>query len=677
MIVLGWHGGIRREFEDMEPGWSTHDGAAALLADGELVAACEEERINRVKHSNYFPTGAIAECLELAGIGWDEVDLVAMNFANRTERIYPCDRGLPSVDLFLTEPARRSFTVPEAVEELFRRAFGAEVGDRLYFCHHHLAHLWSAWSCAGVEEALLVSLDGSGDCLSGMVGIGFEGGCRPIREFPVAHSLGDFYSDLIRLLGYRRFDEYKVMGLAPRGDAARFRDLLGQMYRLRPDGGYELIGRRDRWELLYEAGILAGARRSGESLSDVHCDFAAALQGALETIVLHLLAHHRDELGQRHLCLAGGVAHNSSLNGRILREGGFDSVFVQPAAHDAGGALGAALAAETDLGGGARPRRLRHVFLGSELGATDAIEVRLDAWGEALKREAVADVASYAAERIAAGDVLGWVQGRAEFGPRALGHRSLLADPRDPSNVARINGMIKNREHYRPFAPSVLEERLGEIVDLPRTEADYSFMTYVLPVKPSARAMLGAVTHVDGTARVQSVSREVDDLYWSLIRHFDRITGVPVLLNTSLNNHAEPIVNSVDDAVSLLLTSPIDLLVVGEHVVERRHPVGAASIGAGLCPALPASRKLVRRAPAREPDGGTGLAVEATASSHFLPGPRPLSALTYEVLTAADGALTAGAICSDLGMTEVECGAVAEELHALWGERAISMRPPR
>ncbi len=677
MIVLGWHGGIRREFEDMGPGWSTHDGAAALLVDGEVVAACEEERLNRVKHSNYFPAGAIVECLELAGIGFDQVDLVAMNFADRTEEIYPCDRGLPSVDLFLSEPARRSFTVAEAVEELFRRTFGVSVQGRLYFCHHHLAHLWSAWSCAGAEEALLVSLDGSGDCLSGMVGIGSEDGCRPIREFPVSHSLGNFYSDLIRLLGYRRFDEYKVMGLAPHGDAARFRDLLGRMYQLHPDGGYELIDPRDRWELLYKAGILAGARRAGGDLTDVHRDFAAALQETLETIVLHLLVHHREKSGQRRLCLAGGVAHNSSLNGGILRAGGFDSVFVQPAAHDAGGALGAALAADANAGGGLRSCRLRHVFLGSELGDADAIEARLNAWGEALEREVATDVSSHAAERLAAGDVVGWVQGRAEFGPRALGHRSLLADPRDPSNVARINGMIKNREHYRPFAPSVLEERLGELLDLPRTEADYSFMTYVLPVKPAAREMLGAVTHVDGTARVQSVSRAVDDLYWSLISHFDRITGVPALLNTSLNNHAEPMVNSVDDAISLLLTSPIDLLVVGEYLVTRRYPVGATSVGATLCPALPASRRLVKRAPTDGPDSGMRFAVEATASSHFVPGQRPLSALAYRVLAASDGEVTVSEICNGLGLTEAECDAVAAELHALWGERAILMRPPQ
>jgi carbamoyltransferase len=234
--------------------------------------------------------------------------------------------------------------------------------------------------------------------------------------------------------------------------------------------------------------------------------------------------------------------------------------------------------------------------------------------------------------------------------------------------------MIKNREHYRPFAPSVLEERLGELVDLPCTEADYSFMTYVLPVKSSAREMLGAVTHVDGTARLQSVSRDIDDLYWSLIRHFERITGVPALLNTSLNNHAEPIVNSIDDAISLLLTSPLDLLVVGEHVITRRHSVGATSVGAMLCPALPPSRKLVRR---MQPDGGTGFAVEATASSHFAPGWGPISAPAYAVLAAADGEIPAAGICNGLGLTEAEGGAVAEELHVLWGERAISMRPPR
>jgi carbamoyltransferase len=353
--------------------------------------------------------------------------------------------------------------------------------DKSFYCSHHLAHLWSAWGISSFADSLLVSLDGSGDRLSGMVGHSNVAGISEIRRLSVDQSLGNLYSDAIRFLGYRRFDEYKVMGLAPYGDADHFKALFKNFFMLLPEGNYNLIDRSERWGIIHDAGLLPHARRAGQPFLDVHKDFAASLQWTLEEIALHVLNHFAASTGYRRLCYAGGVAHNCTLNGRILYSHLFEEVYIQPAAHDSGGALGAALNAAYvhDI---KKPSTMPNLYLGSTLPDPSKILSELEPWSGLIHINELEDPAITAADLISAGQVIAWVQGRSEFGPRALGNRSILADPRPAENRERINAMIKQRESYRPFAPSILLEHIADIVQLPSTRADLAFMTFTLRV---------------------------------------------------------------------------------------------------------------------------------------------------------------------------------------------------
>lgn len=675
MIILGWHGSIRQGHEDMAPGWAVHDGAAVLLRDGEVVAAIEEERLNRIKHSNFFPARALRTCLEIGAINIEEVDCIAMNFAEQTRDIFPTDIGRPAVDLYLDEPHRTGPTVRDMISELFWDAFGIDVSNKLYFCNHHLAHLWSAWGPAAVNDALVVSFDGSGDGLSGMVAVG--SGDAPLdakKEFSVEQSLGNLYADTIRLLGYRRFDEYKAMGLAPYGDPRRFESLFSEFYRLLPEGDYWLAGRRERWAKIYDVGLISKARRAGDPFTQLHADIAAALQGALEKLALHVLSYFSRSTEQQNLCYAGGVAHNCTLNGRILDSGLFDTVYVQPAAHDAGGALGAALAAAHDLTGSSAKIEIDHAFTGTCLGLSGDVLRRLQSWRDHVTVERLDDPSRVAAELIASGLVIGWVQGRSEFGPRALGHRSILADPSPASNKDRINSMVKKRESFRPFAPAVRTERMPVVFQLPSAEADYSYMTFILLVQEHMRQNLAAVTHVDGTARVQSVSRNTNKEFWNLITEFERLTGVPAVLNTSLNNNAEPIVDSTDDAVSCYLTTGLDALVIDDFLVRKRSEGGTVAVRS-LRPRLANCRKLVRRSRTTN-DGMSVLhCLESTASRYFVDPIQNLSESAFYVLLKADGQLALTEIYKLCGISEASMPALDEELYSLWEARAISFAP--
>lgn len=674
MIVLGWHGGVVHEYEDAAPGWSTHDAAAVLIRDGEIICAVEDERLSRIKHSNFFPARAIQRSLEIGGIEWNAVDRVAMNFAERPRDTFSCDAGVPSIDGFLEDPERRCYSVKEFICDLFRREFGVDIYEKLFFCSHHEAHLWSAFTSSGFAESLIVSLDGSGDCLSGMVATGTRDGLQVLRRLPVEQSLGNLYSDLIRFLGYRRFDEYKAMGLAPYGDPTRFKSLFERLYRLLPDGEFELADRRERWSILHENGVLPLARRAGQPFTQDHKDFAAALQAALESAAIHAISDFRVKSRQENLCFAGGVAHNSALNGRLLREGLFSRMFVQPAAHDAGGALGAAMAAYHHE---VRPahRPLKHLFHGGEIGNERQVSAALQAWGKAVDLMPVANPAFEAARLLAQGKIVGWVQGRSEFGPRALGHRSILADPCPPENGARINAAIKNRESFRPFAPSILEEEVNQLVEMPACRADLSFMTYVLQVSKSARGMLGAVTHVDGSARIQTVSRNVDPLYWSLINEFRKITGVPAVLNTSFNNDAEPIVDSVNDAVSCFLTTDLDALIIDRFMVMK-SALPLAECLAPLHIVCPPSRKLVRRARSSVAGMGAHFSIDSTASRHFAQTSIPISRAMFYALVHADLPLRVEEAFPSQGAgAQNNRDILREELIGLWRRRAVWLVP--
>jgi len=669
MLVLGIHGGYRQETEDMEPdAWSMHDGAAVLLRDGEVVVAMEEERLNRVKHSNFFPNRSIRACLDYAGVSADDLDRIVVN----------CTEDSMNYTAMMTSLREysKSFRSGRArVAELVANAVGKNVEGKIRFCEHHLAHAWSAFIPSGFDRSLILSIDGEGDGLSGMVLVGNNGKFEVIKKYPgQGHSLGQFYTGMIRFLGNTRFEEYKVMGLAPYGDPKPLSDLFSKFYELLPDGEYKL----HNWGVILREVQKIGIEplRKGDPLEQIHKDFAASLQDHLERIVFHMLRHFQKVTGERKLCLAGGVIHNCVLNGKILYSGLFDEVFAQPLAHDAGGALGAAISvshqeSETIL----KSRGMSHLYLGLPIGEDTEIETCLNSWDSFLEIERKSNIAQCAAELMAQGAVFGWVQGRSEFGPRSLGNRSILADPRPVENRKRINAMVKKREGYRPFAPSVIEEKAADYFELSENCSSYPFMIMVLKVREEQRKLLGAITHVDGTARVHTVSKEANSRYWELLNAFGEITGVPMLLNTSFNNNAEPIVDSIDEAVTCFLTTNIDYLVVGDYLVKRKSKVLSARSILELVPSLRPSRKMVRRSATT--DGDKENFLESTMSRYFGGASISVSNNVFEVLLQQDGEKSLEKLLCEADIEVSEKDEPLAELMELWEKRAIVLLPKK
>jgi carbamoyltransferase len=663
MLTLGFCGGVDRDHHQVYDFGDdvVHDSAAVLVKDGEVVAAIEQERLNRVKHTNKSAGPAMRFCLGQAGVSLDELDAVAFyateDYTNRVLRL-----------MHLTSPAVPDLLTGRAmVRQIIEQEFGRPIDpSKVHFVSHHYAHAVSGYHMSGFDAALVMTIDGQGEGVSGMV---FSGRGRELvllRTIPEQHSLGWLYRDVIRFHGYRMFDEYKVMGLAPYGDPSRFRRLFRAFYDLLPDGEYRL--HLDRVPDLYH---YVQPRRKGDPFTTAHLDLAAALQEALETVAGHLVRHFAAATGHRCLCLAGGVAHNGSMNGRLLSAQLFDRVFVQPAAHDAGCALGAALAVDVAARPGGWAAPLRHVFWGTEVPPGDEVARELAQWSTFLATEPQDDPCVTGARLIAAGQVIGWVQGRSEFGPRALGHRSILADPRPPGHKDLINRMVKKREAYRPFAPSVLEERVAEFFVLPALQREFPYMTVVLQVQPDKRPLLAAVTHVDGTARVQTVDRDVNPRYWQLINEFGRLTGLPVVLNTSFNNHAEPIVDSVGDAIVCFLTTDLHALIVGDFLVTKREVTPQAYVR--LLISLPPT--LAVRALATSWSGRVSRRFEAaftySGGKSIEIGPE-----MYEVLIRADGEKTVETIAADAGIDSGCRSALAGELIELWSRRMVILRPP-
>jgi decarbamoylnovobiocin carbamoyltransferase/7-O-carbamoyltransferase len=393
-----------------------------------------------------------------------------------------------------------------------------------------------------------------------------------------------------------------------------------------------------------------------------HKDFAAGLQETLETLAMHVLTHWARQTGATRLCFTGGVAHNSSLNGVILRSGLFDEVFVHPSSHDAGAAEGAAIAAAHRLGEPhTRVGRLPSASLGPDLGTADEVERELRAWSGIVDVERAADVVGATAELLAGGAVIGWAHGRSEFGPRALGNRSILADARPAENRDRINAMVKKREGFRPFAPAVTPDAAATYFDLTDTEADHGFMSFVVRVHEDRRAELGAVTHVDGTARVQVVSPGANARFHELITRFGELTGTPVVLNTSFNNNAEPIVQSVHDVLTSYLTTDIDVLVVEDFLVRRREPVARV-----LDDLVLTLRPITRLRQDWRP--GDDVRGEVYLDYSFGPSEK-VSPTVFNLLAAADGTSTVAALAGKL------TDEVRDELFALWQRRFFALAP--
>jgi len=669
MNILGISGGLDPAYPTENPlldvrmhyPWHhRHDSTAVMVCDGKVVAGIEEERLSRAKHTNKLPVNAIQYCLRETGLSFDDIDRLAY---------YVDERHADGIvrTYVLQNPRTRAFSSGrEFVIDLLNRHLNWDLSpERFVFVEHHLAHATSAFAMAPYNEALVVTLDGVGDGLAGTVYVGE--GCQLTRTFELqpADSLGLLYMAAIEFLGYRFFDEYKVMGLAPYGDPTRFRRIFEQICVLQPEGKFSVNSEKLR---LLDA--LGAPRRAGEPFTQVHRDLAAALQESIERAVFHHLRQYKDQTRLGNLCLAGGVAHNSTLIGKLLRSRLFDSVFVQPAAHDAGCALGAALSVHRELVPDKPIEALSHLYWGTDLGTSKAVFEKLLQWKDLIEIRPVKDPSTEAANLIAEGKIIGWAQGRSEFGPRALGNRSILADPRREENKDLINELVKNRESYRPFAPSVLEEYADQFFEVPDGSSP-AYMTFTVPVREAMRPKLPAITHIDGTARIQTVSRNTNERYWRLIEAFRQRTSVPVVLNTSFNHNLEPIVDSVEDAITCLLTTGLTHLIIDDYLITKR-PVKPAIVS-GLFPTLPEHVQLVY---CQQVGPGRGLKhlyrLESTVGRNTS---RPISAATYKTLTyaIARNCSLRAALANDSAASGHET--VCEELFELWVERLIRLVP--
>ncbi len=563
------------------------DAAAALVVDGELVCAVEEERINRVKHCAGFPELAARWCLQDAGLHPEDLDHLAIG------RDPKANVGAKVVRTILTRPS------PRYVMNRFRNA--AKVRDvrsqlaealeippdrlhaEIHNVEHHLAHAASCFFVSPFEEAAILTADGFGDFASTMLCEGRGNSVRVLERVLFPHSLGIFYTAVTQWLGFPKYgDEGKVMGLAPYGDPERHLERMQELVRVDGDlfqlgldyfvhhkEGVDMtwdeqtptIGRlySDR---LVEA--LGAAREPRTELHKEHEDVAGALQAMLEDAYLHLVGSAHRRTGLTNICLAGGVALNAVANGRIRPETEFDGVYVQPAAGDSGIAVGAAFHVWHQLLGHDRGFVMEHAYTGPQFSEEECAAAARAAGfePEPMEDERLFPIVAW---RISEGDVVGWFQGRMEFGPRALGNRSIVVDPRRPDMKDVLNARIKHREPFRPFAPSILAEATSEWYD-----QDYPspFMVLVYKTRPERRSEIPAVNHVDDTGRLQTVEERVNPRYYRLIKEFERITGVPIVLNTSFNEN-EPIVMTPEHAVETFAKTRMDMLVLGNQVVRR------------------------------------------------------------------------------------------------------------
>jgi carbamoyltransferase len=650
MNILGISGNLNLVYEHSDG--DKHDAAAVLVRDGTVIAAVEEERLNRIKHSDKFPVNAIRFVLEQGGITLQDLDQV-------------CYYGLPQ---FIME-GETSMKLSEKIQALISEAFGCRIDEsKLYFVHHHLAHAVSTFHMSGFDKSLVLSIDGQGDGISGMILTGDGKNLEVLDKFSVDDSLGIYYLNVIHVLGYRQFDEYKVMGLAPYGNPDTYRDIFKGFYELLPEGKYKINVKQVK--KIY---LLCPRRKKGEPFNQVHKDIAAALQESLEEIVMHMLKHYRAKYPDyTTLCLAGGVAHNCSMNGKILYSGMFEDMFIQPASHDAGCALGAALYRYYELAPDAHKEKLEHLYWGPPLGDNAHILKHLEAWQEFITFEQVDNIAANTAQLMADGEVVGWAQGNSEFGPRALGNRSIVADPRPEENKDIINAMVKKREAYRPFAPSVQEEYVEDYFYLPFETKAFPYMIFVVRVNEDKQKLLGAITHIDGTARIQTVSRDKSPQYWELIDEFRKITGAAMVLNTSFNNNAEPIVNSVHDALVCFYTTKLNVLAVGDYLVRKRDVPLTAHLQ--LIPSLPKHNVLTltnKYISLNEAKAAYEIKNNFDNGYHA-----SLSPEVFRLLNEADGKTSLAGLMEKTGIVTGESKESAlTGIMDLWGQRFVIMKP--
>jgi len=582
-----------------------HDAAAALLRDGQLVAAAEEERFTRIKHDFNYPENAVKFCLESGGIQGGDVDYVA--FFEKPFRKF--DRILMTVlqTYPLSYKVFREAMITWMVDKLWVGAkISADLGipkDRVLFCEHHLSHAASAFLCSPFDEAAILTVDGVGEWVTGTWGVGRGSQIELKKQIVFPHSIGLLYSAFTAFLGFEVNEgEYKVMGMAPYGQP-RYVDKVWKLIRQESDGSFtldmdyfcfhhstdqtfngrfvELFGEPRPPKMLFFTAASGFPTYFGEppsnynelcKLNQHYADIASSIQQVTEEVLLGMARSLYKETGLKRLCIAGGVGLNSVANQRILRETPFEELFIQPSAGDGGGALGAALWADNMLLGNPRRFRMDHAYWGKAYQPSEVKEF-LDTSNIPYQNLEDDDrMLDQVVERLKSGKVIGWFQGRFEWGPRALGNRSILADPGNPKMKDIVNTKIKFREPYRPFAPSVLAECAESYFELPNAMHHYParYMLYVVPVRPSRQSALPAITHVDGTGRLQTVFRDVNPRYYQLIERFGQASGVPAVLNTSFNLKGEPIVTTPANAFNTFSKSEMDTLVLGNFIVDKK-----------------------------------------------------------------------------------------------------------
>lgn len=569
------------------------DAAAAIVVDGKLIAGIEEERFRRIKHWAGFPTQAIAYCLEEAGAKIEDVDHIAIsrNPMKNLQRkaLYALTRR-PSLSWMRNRVSNMAKV--RSAEEILAKSLGVDrskLRARMHQVEHHRAHLASAFFVSPFEQAAVASIDGFGDFTSTMIGNGKGSQLEVFDSVRFPHSLGLMYTAVTQYLGFTRYgDEYKVMGLASYGRPA-YLDAFRKIVRERPDGLFELDLRyfqhhTGNVNMTWNDGepsiqqcysdklikLLGPARRKEDPLDRRHEDIAHSLQARLEEVYFHVLNHLQKKTAAKALCLAGGVAFNSVANGKIFDKTPFTDVYIQSAAGDAGTSVGAAYYVYNQLLQKPRSFVMQSSYWGPSY-SDEAMASTLRSYGLPETRLPDSELMQVTAKAIADGKVVGWFQGKLEWGPRALGNRSILVDPRRAEMKDLLNERIKRREPFRPFAPSILLERVGDFFEKAYPDP---FMIKVYPVRQEKRAVIPAVTHVDGTGRLQTVDKAANPRYWQLIRQFEDLTGVPVVLNTSFNEN-EPIVCTPKEAVECFLRTRMDVLALGNYFLTKEQ-AGAA-----------------------------------------------------------------------------------------------------
>jgi carbamoyltransferase len=563
------------------------DSSAAIFKDGVLIAATEEERFRRIKHWAGFPSEAIKFCLKEAGVTLSEVDHICIGRdpkAKFWKKVLFVVKHVAKKNTLLSDRIKNSKKIASIENELATISGLTEeqIKPKIINVEHHRSHLASAFFASPFEEAAILSIDGSGDFTTTMIGVGRGNQIDVLDsvDFPV--SAGLFYTAFTQYLGFPHYgDEYKVMGLAPYGKPI-YADEVRKVLRFTADGLFDwnsdYFANTTEIKLDYSTHVpgistlygkkmvevFGPPRQAGEELNQKHKDLAASVQKVCEELILHTLNHLQKRTGLKNICLAGGVAQNSVANGKILEQTKFENLYIPSAGHDAGISMGSALYVYNHILKQKRGEAIYSAYTGSKF-SNEEIERILKANNIKYQRLSDTELYDKITDKLIEPGVVGWFSGRAEFGPRALGARSILADPRNAKAKDLLNSKIKRRESFRPFAPSILKEYVGEYFE--KIE-EVPFMEKVFPIRKEKREIIPAVTHVDGTGRLQTVSKEVSPRYHALIERFRQKTGVPILLNTSFNEN-EPIVNTPQEALDCYLRTQMDMLVLENCVIER------------------------------------------------------------------------------------------------------------